>query len=314
MTWALAVVQAALYALMAPLFVGLARWLEARLQGRRGPDPVQPYRDLSKLMRKRPSIPSSASGVFLLAPPLIFTCFLLLGFAFPIFYVLPQPGMDLVLVVAVLGLAKFVAALAAFDAGAPFGPMSSGRQLFVHVLAEPALLIVIDVYALTHHTTNLASLAAGGQGGNPLAEPAIPLMLVALACVLLAEVGRLPFDNPATHLELTMIEQGTGLEYSGRALALVEWAGAMRLTFALSLLANLTVPWGVATDLAPPRLLTALLVYLAKVCFLLVVLAFWEVQHGKVRLRAIVSPLMLAMGVLLFAVVALVVKDILPTR
>jgi len=303
--------QTALYAILAPMFVGVVRWLKTRLQGRRGPDPLQPYRDLRKLLRKRPSVPSSASGIFLLAPAVVFTCFLLLGFALPTFDVAPEAGMDLLLVVALLGLAKFVTALAAFDAGAPFGPMSSGRQSFIHVLAEPALLVAIYILAMSRGTTNLPLLATPGQGANQLPyQPTIPLAIGALGYVLLAESGRLPFDNPATHLELTMIEQGAQLEYSGRALALMEWADAMKLTFALSLLAILAFPSGMFVHDAPLPLFVALVVYLAKIGVLLAVLAFWENSRGKVRLRAIATPLMLATGVLLFTVVSLVVTYI----
>jgi formate hydrogenlyase subunit 4 len=195
-SWALSIAQAAAYVLLSPASVGLVRSIKARLQGRRGPDPLQPYRDLRKLLRKHPSVPTSASAVFLLVPPVVFTCFLLLGFALPFFYVGPRPGIDLLLVVALLGLAKFATALAAFDAGAPFGPMSGGRQLFIHVLAEPALLIVVYILALTNDTTNLAVIAAEGSASSSLAQPVVPLALGALGYVLLAESGRLPSTTP----------------------------------------------------------------------------------------------------------------------
>jgi formate hydrogenlyase subunit 4 len=306
----LAVGQALLYAALAPLSVGVVRWLKARLQGRRGAGPLQPYRDLWKLLRIRPSVPSSASGIFLLAPPVVFTCFLLLGFALPMLAVPPGPGMDLLLVVGLLGLAKFVTTLAAFDAGAPFGPMSSGRQWFVHVLAEPALLVAIYVLALSRTTTNLPLLATAG--GSLVDEPTIPLAIGALCYVLLAEIGRLPFDNPGTHLELTMVEEGTKLEYSGRALALMSWADAMKLTFGLSLVAFLAVPPVALDPVAPLPLLAGLGSYLGKLGILLVLLAGWEMTRGKLRLRAIVAPLLLATGVLLFTVVTLVVRYVQP--
>jgi formate hydrogenlyase subunit 4 len=306
----LAVVQALLYAALAPLSVGVVRWLKARLQGRRGPGPLQPYRDLWKLLRIRPTLPGSASGIFQLAPPVVFTCFLLLGYAQPMAVVPPGPGMDLLLVVGLLGLAKFVTTLAAFDAGAPFGPMSSGRQWFVHVLAEPALLVAIYVFAMSRASTNLPLLATAG--GSVVDEPTIPLAIGAVSFVLLAEIGRLPFDNPGTHLELTMIEEGTKLEYGGRALALMSWADAMKLTFGLSLVAFLAVPPAVPGSAAPLALLAGFGAYLAKVGVLLVLLAVWEVTHGKLRLRAIVAPLLLATGVLLFTVVTLVVQYVEP--
>lgn len=309
--WWLSIAQVALYALLAPLSVGAVRWLKARLQRRRGPGPLQPYRDLWKLLRLRPSIPDSASPVFLLAPPVVFTCFLLLGFALPLVAVQPEPGMDLLLVIGLVGLAKFASTLAAFDAGSPFGPMSSGRQWFVHVLAEPALLVAIYVFAMSRTTTNLPLLAtAGGQRGWLENDPILLLAIAALGYVLLAEIGRLPFDRPGTHLELTMIDEGSKLEYGGRALALLTWADAMKLIFGLSLVAFLLAPPDPVNPVAPLSLLVGLLLYLAKLGVLLVLLAWWELARGKVRLRAVVAPLLLATGVLLFAVVLRVVSYI----
>jgi formate hydrogenlyase subunit 4 len=309
----LSIAQAGLYAAVAPLSVGVVRWLKARMQGRRGADPLQMYRDLWKLLRIRPNVPGSASGVFQVAPPVVFTCFLLLGYALPMVAVPPGKGMDLLLVVGLLGLAKFVTTLAAFDAGSPFGPMSGGRQWFVHVLAEPALLVAIYVFAMIRSTTNLPLLATTAGGGSWLvAEPTIPLAIGALGFVLLAEIGRLPFDNPGTHLELTMIEEGTKLEYSGRALALVMWADAMKLTFGLSLVAFLALPTGPVDLDSPLPLLVGLGGYLAKLGVLLLLLAWWETRRGKLRLRAIVTPLLLATGVLLFTLVTLVVSYVQP--
>jgi len=313
MSWWQPIPQATIYSVLSPLSVGVVNWLKARLQGRRGPDPLQPYRDLRKLLRIRPTVPDSASGIFLFAPPAVFTCFLLLGLALPTIYVPPGPGMDLLLVVGLLGLAKLVTTLAAFDAGSPFGPMSSGRQWFIHVLAEPTLLVAIYVFAMSRATTNLPLFATAAPDTNRLLDsPTIPLAIGALCFVLLAESGRLPFDNPATHLELTMIEDGTKLEYSGRLLALMKWADAMKLTFALSLVAFLAFPPGGLDGHTPLTLLIAFAVYLAKIGALLVVLAWWETSRGKIRIRAIVTPLILATGVLLFTIVILVVGYIQP--
>jgi formate hydrogenlyase subunit 4 len=224
----------------------------------------------------------------------------------------PEPGMDLLLVVGLLGLAKFAGTLAAFDAGAPFGPMSSGRQWFVHVLAEPAMLVAIYALAISRATTNLPLLADGGGVAALVAEPTILFAIGAIGFVLLAEIGRLPFDDPGTHLELTMIEEGTKLEYSGRALALLQWADAMKLLFGLSLVAYLILPPAAVDQTSPPALLAGLAAYLAKVGVLVVALAGWEMSRGKLRLRAIVAPLLGATGVVLFTVVTLVVEYVRP--
>jgi formate hydrogenlyase subunit 4 len=305
-TW-LQTLQAVLYVGVAPLVAGTVQWCSARLQGRRGADALQPYRDLAKLLRKAPSVPDAATGIFVLAPPVAFTCALLLGFAVPGFYVPPAPGMDLLLVIGLLGLGRFVGALAAFDAGSSFGPLAGGRQWFVHVLVEPAFMLAVYVFALSRATTNLPLLAAPTGDGSPRLEPVLPLAIGALAYVLLAESGRLPVDNPGTHLELTMIEEGTELEHSGRALALMRWAEAMRLTFGLSLIAFLAVPPSAGPGDGPPRLALGLAAYLAKLAVLAAALAGWETSRVKVRLRTIATPLLIATGVLLFSVVTLVV-------
>jgi formate hydrogenlyase subunit 4 len=304
--------QAVLFVAISPLSVGAVDWLKARIQGRRGPDPTQPYHDLWKLLRIRPSVPSSASGIFLLAPAVVFATFVVLGFALPTVYVPAGPGPDLLLVIALIGLAKFASTLAAFDAGSPLAPMSSGRQWFIHVLAEPALLVASYIFAINRATTNLSPLATGNGARLLVGEPAIPLAIGALLFVLLAENGRLPFDRPGTHLELTMVEEGAGLEYNGRALALVWWSGAMKLTFGLSLVVTLALPPGTADGRAQPVLPIALVIYLAKLAAVLALLAWWESSRVKVRIRAVLTPLMLATGVLLFAFVTLVVQFIEP--
>lgn len=301
--------HATAYALMAPGVVGLLRWFKARLQGRRGPDPWQPYRDLFKLLRKAPNVPAPASVVFRLAPPVVFTSYLLLGIFLPVFSLPVKGGIDLLFVIYLLGLGKFVGGLAAFDVEAPFGPMSSGRQFFVHILAEPALLVTTYALALARHSTDLDRLVtpAGGTlsaalpAGGPL--PALVLVLGALAVVALAESGRLPFDNPGTHLELTMIEQGSSLEYSGRSLALLEWAESMKLTFFVLLLAELAFPARLAPPVTPVDLGIVLGAYPLKVGALLLLLALWELARAKSRLRAVVYPLMMALGLALVAVV-----------
>jgi formate hydrogenlyase subunit 4 len=302
--------QAVLYLAISPVVTGTVQWFSARMQGRRGADPLQPYRDLTKLAGKAPSIPDTATGIFVLAPAVAFTSALLLGFAVPGFYAPAGSGMDLLLVIGLLGLARFAVGLAAFDAGSSFGPLAAGRQWYVHVLAEPALVMAVYVLALSRATTNLPSLGAPvGEGAlalEPLLQPMIPLAIVVLAYVLLAESGRLPVDNPATHLELTMVEEGTELEYSGRALALMRWAQSMRLTFGLSLIAFLSWPPPAHAGDPSPLLALGIVGYLAKLVVLSAALAIWERGRVKVRLRAVSTQLLIATGVLVFAVVTLV--------
>jgi formate hydrogenlyase subunit 4 len=303
------VLQAVMYVVLAPLSVGVVQWLKARLQGRRGPSPVQAYRDLWKLLRIVPTRPESASAVFLFAPAVVFTSYALLGLALPTVIVPAGAGADFVLVIGLISLAKFIATLAAFDAGSPFGPLSAGRQWFIQLLAEPALLVTAYIFALSAGTTNVSGLVSKSPSTSLLSNPVISIAVGALFFVLLAEAGRLPFDRPDGHLELTMIEEGILLEYSGRALALMWWGYAMKLTFFLSLTAFLVLP-PQATRLSPDDLTGAAVAYLAKLAVLLLTLALWETARSKMRLRAILPQLMLAVGVLLFTLASLVLTDI----
>lgn len=307
----LAGLQAVLYVTISPLSVGVIGWLKARLQGRRGPYPLQAYRDLWKLLRIVPTRPDSSSAVYLFAPALVFTSYALLGLALPTIVVVSGPGMDLLLVIGLISLARFVATLAAFDAGSPFGPMSAGRQWFIQILAEPALLVVAYIFALSDGTTDVSHLVSQSSRGSLLiTKPIISIALGALLFVLLAEAGRLPFDRPGTHLELTMIEEGVALDYSGRALALMSWGYAMKLTFTLSLVGFLAIPPASLSRLTPGVLVLSALWYFAKLGALLVALAVWETARSKMRLRAMLPQLMLAVGVLLFTLASLVLKDL----
>ncbi len=299
--------QAILFVAISPLSVGVVQWLKARLQGRRGPGPAQAYRDLWKLLRIPPTRPESSSAVFLAAPALMFTSYALLGLALPTVVVPGGPRMDFLLVVGLISLAKFSTTLAAFDAGSPFGPMSAGRQWFIQVLAEPTLLVLAYVFALSDRTTNVADLVAPSRLGLLTTHPIISIAIGALTFVLLAETGRLPFDRPGTHLELTMIEEGIMLEYSGRALALMWWGYALKLTFALSLVVFLVVPPEGAATL--PAVVVSGVAYLAKLGVLLVALALWETARSKMRLRAILPQLMLAAGVLLLTLASLILSS-----
>jgi formate hydrogenlyase subunit 4 len=307
----LGALQAIMYILVSPLSVGTVQWLKARLQGRRGPRPLQAYRDLWKLLRILPTRPESASAVFLFAPALVFASYALLGLALPTVVVPTGPGVDFLLVIGLINLAKFSATLAAFDAGSPFGPMSAGRQWFIQVLAEPALLVAAYIFALSDGTTNVSHLISpSSRIGLQISQPLTPIALGALLFVLLAEAGRLPFDRPGTHLELTMIEEGVVLEYSGRALALIWWGYAMKLTFVLSLVAFLALPPVSVSNPKLGQLVLAVLIYLAKLGALLLALALWETARSKMRLRAILPQLILAIGLLMFTLASLILKHI----
>jgi formate hydrogenlyase subunit 4 len=282
------------------------------LQRRQGPSPLQFYRDLFKLVRKRPVVPDSASWVFVAAPVVSFACYASLGFLVPVFC-LPRDGVsstgDLFLLVCLLGLARLAVGLAGMDAGAPFGGLGSSRELFTHVLVEPTLLFIVYTLALKWNTTDLSAIIWKHQANlwEVYANPSLLLLLLALALVALAEAGRLPFDNPATHLELTMFGKAIHLEYAGPQLALLEWAESLRLTFVLTLPVNLFFP-GLAVTKDPFDVVLLALLYPVKLFLLLLTLASWEALQVKARLRAVITPALIALAVTLVAAVLAVAE------
>ncbi len=279
--------QLALTLALAPGLVGLVRWLKARLQNRRGAPPWQPYFELRKLFGKEVVMSRNASWLFRLAPYLIFASSAAVALFVPVL-VTPLPfdwGGDLLVVVYLLLLGTFFLALAGLDPGTAFGGMGASREMTVAAIAEPAVALAIFALALTAGSTNLGRIVAGVLGNPAVAvSPGHLLAFAALFIVTLAETGRLPVDNPSTHLELTMIHEAMVLEYSGRYLALVEWASWLKLTIFASLLANLFVPWGVAVAVTPTALLVALGAWALKLVVLGVVIAVVETRVAKLRL------------------------------
>jgi len=230
--YALEIAQAALALLLAPGLVGLVRWLKARLQNRRGASVWQPYWELAKLFQKEVVVSSNASWLFRVAPFVVFASTVAVTFLVPILAVpLPFDGIgDLLVVVYLLLLGTFFLSLAGLDPGSPFGGMGASREMTVAALAEPTVALAIFALALSAGSTNLGQIVARTMADPAAAvSPGHLLAFGALFVVTLAETGRLPIDNPATHLELTMIHEAMILEYSARHLALIEWAAALKL-------------------------------------------------------------------------------------
>jgi len=285
--YALEATQAALALGLAPGVVGLIRWMKARLQNRRGAPVWQPYWELAKLFQKEVVVSNNASWLFHAAPFVVFASVVTATFLVPVLAVpLPFDGIgDLLVVVYLLLLGTFFLSLAGLDPGSPFGGMGASREMTVAALAEPTVALAIFALALGAGSTNLGQIVARTmtQPGSAL-SPGHLLAFGALFIVTLAETGRLPVDNPATHLELTMIHEAMVLEYSGRYLALIEWAAALKLYVFLSLLANLFLPWGVAVTLTPAALGVSLATLLAKLVMLVAVIAVFESRVAKLRL------------------------------
>ncbi|KXK01700.1 MAG: putative formate hydrogenlyase, membrane subunit [Nitrospira sp. OLB3] len=284
----LVVVQVITLLVLAPFIVGLIRKVKARLQCRSGAGLLQPYADLVKLFGKQPVVSSTTSWIFPAAPYIVFASTMAAGLLMPVF-VSHSPlnfAGNIIALVYLLALGTFFLILAGLDAGSSFGGMGSSREAIVATLAEPAMMLSILAIALTAGSTNLSTIVhqSASLEGGLLVPPPHLMALAALFIVTLAETGRVPVDNPATHLELTMIHEAMLLEYSGRYLALMEWAAGIKLVVFLTLIVNVFAPWGIATTLTPDALALGVAVYLVKVSTLAVVIGVIESMFAKLRL------------------------------
>jgi formate hydrogenlyase subunit 4 len=289
-----------------PLLVGVIRKMKARLQGRRGAGIFQPYSDLRKLLSKDVVISENTSWIFRFTPYLLAATMLLSALIVPVLTTRgPLIFMGNIIVLMYLFLlGTFFLALAGLDAGSAFGGMGSSREVALAALAEPTVLIAIFGIALRAGTTSLDGIIT-----RFAAEPLLMLnaghllAFVAFFIVALAENGRLPVDNPATHLELTMIHEAMILEYSGPLLALVEWAAGMKLFLFLTLLSNLFFPWGVASTNTLAALVTAFLALAVKLLLFAGAIALVETSVAKLRLFRVPELLAGSFTVALLAVV-----------
>ena len=304
--WSVAgvVVQVLLVVLGAPLLVALMRQVRARLEGRAGAGLGQPWRDLRKQLRKEPIAPDGSTVVFTAAPAVALSSALLIVAAIPLITTTSplDDVADLYAVVSLLLVGSVAMALAGIDTGSAFGGMGSSRTITIAALAEPTLLVAGFALSVRVGSSNLGSLVEHAQRApSVVLSPATLLAAAALWIVVVAEAGRLPVDNPATHLEVTMIHEATILEYAGRDLAMVELGSAIRLTILLGLWGNLFIPWGVATTATPGALALGVLVLVVKVAVLGAALGASEVFMAKWRLFRV--PELLA-GSFLFGVLA----------
>ena len=271
----------------APLLVGAIKKTKARLQGRRGATIFQPYLDLRKLLSKEVVVSQNTSWIFRFTPYLLAATMVLSALIVPVLSTRAPFGFmgNIIVVMYLFLLGTFFLALAGLDAGSAFGGMGSSREVAIAALAEPTVLIAIFGIALRAGTTSLEGIIT-----RFAAEPLLMLnaghllAFIAFFIVALAETGRLPVDNPATHLELTMIHEAMILEYSGGLLALVEWAAGMKLFIFLTLLSNLFFPWGVALSNTPVALFLAFVALAAKLALFAAAIALVETAVAKLRL------------------------------
>jgi formate hydrogenlyase subunit 4 len=284
--WFWAIAKTLCVVLAAPLMAGWVKWLKCRLQNRRGPSPWQPYRDLLRLSRKHVVLADTASPIFRVAPYIVFSVTILAVSIVPVITVqLPVTALaDVIALVGFLALGRFFLSLAGMDVGTAFGGMGSSREVTISSLAEPALLMAFFTLAMNVSSTNLSTVIGNLVQRDFTLYPSLIFSSMGLVLVAIAETGRIPIDNPATHLELTMIHEAMILEYSGRHLALMEWAAMLKLTLYSLLIVNLIVPWGVALTLVPGDLALATLIVIGKLLLWGLILAVSETIQAKMRL------------------------------
>ncbi len=279
--------QTALLLLLAPLVSGVIKNWKARLQNRRGPRVWQPYCDVIKFLRKDMVISEHASWVFHVAPYVVFLTSLLVGLMVPM--ATAQAPLSLfggaLAIIGLLALGRFFLALAGLDAGSAFGGMGSSREMTISAIAEPAMMLAIFTVAITAGSTDLSRIVQTAQTPDwKLLNPTHVMAFAALFIVLLAETGRIPVDNPATHLELTMIHEAMLLEYSGRYLAFMEWGASIKQLVLMTLLANIFFPFGFAADATVAGLGLSALAYLVKLLLLSAAVVVVETTNAKLRL------------------------------
>jgi formate hydrogenlyase subunit 4 len=278
--------QMAVVVVLAPLLTGVIRKVKARLTKHRGASIFQPYRDLQRLLRKEVVLAHNASWLFRVAPYLIFATTWIAASLVPTFGtgLLFGSAADLIVVIALLGSARFFMALAGLDVGTAFGGIGSSREVMIASLAEPAMLMIVFTVALVAGSTQLSAIAAHMITAQVGLRVSLGLAVIALIIVGIAENARIPVDNPATHLELTMVHEAMILEYSGRHLAMIELASSLKLLLYISLIICLFAPWG----LAPPQhdwlaYAVGAGAYVAKLGIAAFGLAFFETSIAKMR-------------------------------
>lgn len=306
----LAILAETLFAIaLAPALIGFIRWLEARLQGRRGAAPWQPYLELRKLFAKEAVVSHTASWLFQATPFVVFGTSVAVAALVPLIVARPDVLIagDLFAVVYLLLLGTFFLALAGLDTGSPFGGMGASREMTVVALTEPTVAMSIVALSIAAGSTGFSQIIASTIA-NPAGAlgPGHLMAFAALFIVTLAETGRLPVDNPATHLELTMIHEAMVLEYSGPYLALLEWGAALKLLVFFALAANLFMPWGIALSFTPYALGIGVAVFILKLVVLAVVVALLETRVAKLRLFRVPELLSASFVLALLAVISTV--------
>jgi formate hydrogenlyase subunit 4 len=286
MGFMLIIFQSLLFIFLAPATIGLVKWLKCKLQNRRGPSIFQPYRDLQKLFRKNITLAENATQIFRVTPYIVFATTIVISAAIPFFAINPSAKIfaDVIVLVGLFALSRFFLALAGMDIGTAFGGMGSSREMMISAIAEPVLLLAFFAVAMIASSTNLSVIVTNLLQQQILAHPSLIFAAIGFAIVVIAETGRIPVDNPATHLELTMVHEAMILEYSGRHLALLEWAAQLKFMIYCVLFIDLFLPWGIASNISLSTVAISCFITIVKLIILCVVLVVAETNLAKLRL------------------------------
>ncbi|MCX6713346.1 MAG: NADH-quinone oxidoreductase subunit H [Candidatus Vogelbacteria bacterium] len=278
------IIQLLLVPALSPLLVGITRKIKAKLQNRQGASCFQPYRDLWKLFHKNEVMSEDASVIFRFAPYVVFAVTLAIAAGIPLLSSIPIFTGDFLTLIYMLALGTFFLALSGIDTGGAFSGFGSSREMLVASLTEAGLVLSLFALALAAKSTNMGDMATTVSGLSSIAYLPIALAFISFFISLLAESARYPFDNPSTHLELTMIHEAMILEYSGKRLAMMEWASANKYLIFAFLGANLFFPWGLAGTLAPFAIIGSIILSFIKASILAVIVAVIEGSFAKWRL------------------------------
>lgn len=283
---AIELLQLVLLAALAPAFAGWVKTLKCLVQGRTAPGILQPYRDIRRLFGKDVVMAENASWLFRFTPYLVFGVTVMVAGIVPLISVdLPLAATaDVIALVMLFGIVRFFTALAGMDVGTAFGGMGASREMTVGSLAEPAMLMAVFTVSLASSSTSLTQMVSVMARTEFVIRPSLAFALAAFILIALAETGRIPVDNPATHLELTMIHEAMILEYSGRYLALIEWAGMMKLMLFFALGIAAFSPWGIAPSGDIVLLALALCLLAAKLMVGGIVMVLIETGLAKMRI------------------------------
>jgi len=295
----------------APLFVNWVKRIKCYLQNRKPPVFLQSYRDLRRLFTKQLVLSHTASPLFRIAPYIVFGTSLMAASVVPfIIAQVPAAAMaDAIVLVGLFALGRFFLALAGMDVGTSFGGMGSSREMTIIALAEPAMLIVVFTMAMVAETTNLSTIIIHTLNSPLSLRPSLLFAFTALVLVGIAETGRIPVDNPASHLELTMIHEAMLLEYSGRHLALMEFAAHIKLMIYAVLIANLFIPWGIVTDTTFINILIAVIAITFKLAILGIILAAGETAVAKMRIFKVPTFLAVAFTIALVGMLSAIILE-----